>query len=209
MSQVIVDTKSRKIVSASITASFDYGKKLLENEGYRIISLQENARLRIYEGINANVSREGNWVREGVIYVPGKGAYLTKNSPIMAHAKKAVNCHDKGPDFYLTNAQLEQSLADSVRLIGQPILTKDFGSNEITVYAFGKTAERYGQFLEEAGISDLPILLAHVQDKAFVLPVKFGHLDGVRTIISCNKRDLSYGCLRGIKNISELEKSIE
>jgi len=57
--------------SVVITAPFDEAKQQLESQGYRIISLEENARLRMLEGANADVSINGNWVMES-IYVPGK-----------------------------------------------------------------------------------------------------------------------------------------
>jgi len=175
--QIKVDIKPRGIASAYIVTPFDEGKEALAKEGYRIISLQENARLRIQEGKDADVSQNGNWTREGAIYVPGKGAYLTKNSPIMANAKEATDCHRKGQDFDLTAEQVEQSLADSVELIGDNIPTNRFADNKITVYAFGEDAQKYGDFLKEAQITEMPVFLASIGDKAFARQMWFGDLD--------------------------------
>ena len=174
--QIKVDIKPRGIASAYIVTPFDEGKEALAKEGYRIISLQENARLRIQEGKDADVSQNGNWTREGAIYVPGKGAYLTKNSPIMANAKEATDCHRKGQDFDLTAEQVEQSLADSVELIGDNIPTNRFADNKITVYAFGEDAQKYGDFLKEAQITEMPVFLASIGDKAFARQMWFWNL---------------------------------
>ena len=85
-----VDVKLREISSACVLAPFDEGKEILEEEGYKIISLQENARLRMQEGRYHAVSLGGNWVKEDAIYIPGKGKFLTKNSPIMANPQQTV-----------------------------------------------------------------------------------------------------------------------
>lgn len=60
-------------VDIKVVALFDEGKERLASNGYRIISLQENARLRMQESAGSYVSQNGNCVREGAIYVPGKG----------------------------------------------------------------------------------------------------------------------------------------
>jgi len=189
---IYVDIKSRGTASAYVVAPFDVGKEALAKEGYRIISLQENARLRMQEGKDAFVSQNGNWVREGVVYVPNKGMFLTKNSPIMANAKQATDCHRKGQDFYLTAEQVEQSLADSVELIRENIPTNRFAENKITVYAFGEDAQKYGDFLKEAQITEMPVFLASIGDKAFARQMWFRGLDfgselyGARGLIDGN-----------------------
>jgi hypothetical protein len=176
MAKLNVDIKPRGTASAYVEAPFDQGKEMLAKAGYRVISLQETAQLRMQEGSSAYVSQNGNWVREGAIYVPNKGAYLTKNSPIMENAAEATNCHRKGIDFYLTPEQVEKSLTGAVKLSGDSIPTNRFKDNEATVYAFGEDAEKYGQFLREAGIKDMPVYLANTQDKSFARQVWFGWL---------------------------------
>ena len=159
-----------------MVAPFDEGKEILSENRYEIISLEEDAKLRIQEGAKASISLNGNWVREGVVYVPNKGIYLTKNSPIIANAKQAVNCHRKGQDFYLTDEQVEQSLQDFVKLTFDAIPINRFGEDPRTIHAFGKVAEKYGQFLKENEINEMPIWLANMQDKPFARQVWFGRL---------------------------------
>ncbi len=84
MVKVNIDVKSREITSAYVfDVPFDRGKKALEKEGFRIISLEENARLRMQEGINHFVSENVNWVKEDAIYVPNKGRFLTKKEVLI------------------------------------------------------------------------------------------------------------------------------
>ena len=153
-------------------------KEALESQGYEIISLAQNAQLRMQQGAGSPVSRNGNWTREGVLYVPKKGAFLTRNSPIMQNAKEATQAHRKGRDYLLTDEQVEQSLQDSVQLSGNEIPTNRFGENEITNYAFGDQAEAYGKFLREAGIKEMPVYLANVLDEPFARQMWFGGLGG-------------------------------
>lgn len=202
MAELSVDVKPRGTASAYVAAPFDEGKEALAKEGYRIISLQENARLRMQEGKDAFVSRNGNWTREGVLYVHQKGIFLTKNSPIMASAKEAADCHRKRQDFYLTAEQVEQGLADSVQLKAGTIPVKRFGEDEAVVYAFGEDAQKYGDFLAEAKITEMPIYLASIEDKAFVRQMWFGSLgnwsglDGSRSL-NCGSR------VRGVQDSAE------
>jgi len=180
MAEVNVDIKQSGIESAYIEEPFDKGKEALEKAGYKIISLEENAMLRIQEGKDSFISRNGNWVREGVIYVPKKGIFLTKNSPIMDNAREATDCHRKENDFYLTDSQVEKALENSVELRKEEIPTNRFKDNKIAVYAFGNYAEKYGQFLRNAGIREVPVWLANMQDKPFARQLWFWDL-GVRS----------------------------
>ena len=130
MTKITVDVKPRNIISAYVVAPFDRGKELLEKERYAIISLEENARLRLQEGVNASVSLYGNWTREDVVYIPGKRIYLTKNSPIIHNAKEATDAHRNGKDFYLTDEQIVSSLEGAVVLNGKSIPTNRINENE-------------------------------------------------------------------------------
>ena len=205
MTNIIVDVKPRGIASAYVDAPFDEGKKALESSGYKIISLQENARLRMQEGSSHDVSKYGNWTREGVIYVPKKGKFLTKNSPIMENAKKATACHRNGQDFYLTDEQVEQALADSIPLSVKALPTNIFGEDDITAYAFGEDAKKYGEFLKEAGIGSMPIWTADIQDKAFARQMWFHRLDDDnRSALDGGNRDLNCnGRVRGVCESAE------
>lgn len=176
MTKINVDINPRGMASAYINAPFDTGKKELEKQGYKIISLEENAKLRMQEGKDAFISRNGNWVKEGVIYVPNEGRFLTKVSPIMESPKKATNCHRNGQDYYLTDKQVERALEDSVLISDKPIPTNRFADNKITAYAFGDSAKQYGEFLREAGIKEMPIWLANIESTPFVRQLWFNFL---------------------------------
>ncbi|HLF53860.1 MAG TPA: hypothetical protein VI544_01655, partial [Candidatus Nanoarchaeia archaeon] len=102
----------------------------------------------------------GNWVREGFLYVPDKGAFLTKNSPVMANAKQATDCHRSNREFYLDDSQVESALANSVNIANTQIPTNRFADDALTNFAFGKNAKAYGEFLGKNGIDSMQVYLA-------------------------------------------------
>ena len=178
---LIRDIQPRGMSSIYIETSFDNGKTELEKEGYQIISLEQNAKLRIQEGKDAYVSQNGNWVKEGFLYIPNKGKFLAKASPVMAYPVEATEAHRQRKEFYLTDEQVEVSLKDSLKLPNKDfsVPTKKFGEEGITAYAFGDSAQNYGNFLKEAGIKEMPVwMVDNPGNKPFVRQAWFNWLDG-------------------------------
>jgi len=197
--KVVNDVRPSEIDSAYVDAPFDKGKEALGKAGYKVISLRDNARLRMQEGADSPVSRTWNWTREGVLYVPEKGTFLTKNNPIMQNPADATNAHRRGEDFYLANEQVEYALEDSVSLEGGAVLTGGFSQDSRTAFAFGDVAQAYGDFLGENDISEMPILLGSIRDKPFVRPMWFGSL--VNGSGLGGGRDLDFGNrVRGVRS---------
>ena len=168
MERIYQDITKGKIKSAYIETSFDKGKEELENIGYGIISLEKNALLRINKKkkkfiINSN----GNWVKEGVIYIPKKGIFFTKNSPILENPKQATRAHKTEREYLITYEQVEKSLENSIQVPYnlKEIPTNRFGEDEITNFCFGKIAQDYGLFLKENNIKGMPIC---VDDEKYI-----------------------------------------
>jgi len=173
-----IDVKG-KVESSYVEAPFDQALKALKKEKYNLISLEENAQLRIQEGKDAFISQNGNYVKEGVIYLPSKEVYLTKISPIIQNAQEATECHRKGKEFYLNKSQTEKALKDAVKFpknSNYEIPTSEFGNDAITAFAFGKIAKDYGNFLKEAGINAMPVWLASCENKPFARQMWFRRL---------------------------------
>jgi len=202
---IIVDAISREEESAYIDAPFNEGKKALEREGYRIISLEENARLRIQEGVNASISQHGNWTREGVLYVPKKSNMLIRNLSVIEPAIK------DGEEFYLTPKQVGRALKNFVVYPSEQIriLARRFGSDPLTVFAFGggdaNKAQLYGDFLEENEISLISIYTTNTkfvdkQNGPFVRRMWFCAIRGDYSSLGGSGWGLSYGGrVRGIR----------
>lgn len=204
--------RSRKIISDIYEAPFDKAKKAIELRGYEIISLEDNARLRIQEGKDSSASQDGNRTREGVIYVPNEGVFLTKNSPIMDNAEEATACHRNLEEFYLNDEQVEKSLMDAINISTKRIPANRLKDDEITVYVFGDVAEQYGMFLEETGIMEVSgrkeiaidaLQFVELQDRPFARQVYFAPIPN-RSAIS-GYRDLTFGYSR-VRWINKTEK---
>lgn len=210
---IVNDIKPKGTDSAYSQLPFDEAKTELEQAGYRVISLEENAQLRIDEGKDAYASRNGNWVREDFLYVPKRDKVIfTKNSPIMKHPKEATQAHREGEEFYVDNQEVEEALESAIEVSysQKPIPTNRFGESEIAVFAFGdeKKAQEYGAFLEEAGINEMPLWIV---DQAYVdkeeLPfarklwfwdlVNGSDLNGYSRLLHYNNR------VRGVREVRE------
>lgn len=180
MVNLIQDVKPKEMVSAYVEAPFDTALKTLKKNNYRLISLEENAKLIMQEGKDAYCSINGNWVKEDFIHIKDKRVYLSKNSPICENPEKTTACHKKYQEFYLTNEQVEKSLENSILLSKDAdnlkIPTSDFKNNKITNYVFGKYAEQYGKFLIEAGIKNMSLYFPYPNDKSFARKVWFRFL---------------------------------
>ena len=194
-----------KVESAYVESPFDKALNALKKEKYNLISLEENARLRMLEGKDSFISQNGNYVKEGVIYLSSKEIYLTKLSPIIQNAQEATECHRKGNEFYLNKSQTEKALKNAVKFpknSNYEIPTSEFGNDAITDFAFGKIAKDYGNFLKEAGINAMPVWLASCENKPFARQMWFGNLGGRSGLDG--RRNLSYlnDRARGVREVS-------
>jgi hypothetical protein len=199
------DVAEGELLSAYVVAPFDKGLEVLRTNDYELISLKDNARLRMQEGHNAVISQNGNWVKEDVLYVPRKGVFITPFPIIANNAKQATQAHAEGRDIYFTDEQVEQSLVGAIPLDGTSIPTKRFGENELTVNIFGEHAENYGKFLNDHGIIEMPVWITYAKEKPFARKVWFRRLgDLIRSGLDCRLRVLHDGdyMVRGVRENS-------
>jgi len=235
--KIEIDVSRSGLESARVYAeNFYEGKRALEAEGFRIISIQENAALRMLEGPRSNISKEGNLVKEGFVYVSREELYLTKNSPFMMHTHKK----DPANEDELTDKEVQIALKGSIRLPGkievlygksspEPIVipTKRFGDEPVTNFLFGHYARKFGKFLQRADGCELVFdLLPHeiYNNKRQVfsqlwfggitrasrneIVFSYGHSGKEGGVCrACDCYPLREGCVRGIKgNLEELAK---
>jgi len=183
-----------------VSAQFNEAVEIFKSINSKIISLSQSAELRVKYGKDFYFSKNGNWTKEAFIYAPRKGVFLTKNSPIIKNANDAVQAHKNKSEYFLTDEQVEEALINSIRVFGINISTKKFKDNEITVFAFGDLAEKYGNFLYELGVKEMPINLTCFSDKPFARQMYFNGfynksaLNSIGTLFSDYK-------LCGMKNL--------
>lgn len=191
------------IKTGTITAPFDEGLRYLMNEGCRIISLEDAARLRVENGINSEFCKKILIVREGFVRVPGVGDFLTKKSPIIMRAKQAAGCHGKEEEFYLRdylseeqiNRILDERNGNAIRILDEKIPTDEFEDNRLTRFAFGKFARDYGDFLRKNGIHEITLFVPeqnYVQNyEAFARQVILMKIEnGYDSAIDCDRKEL-------------------
>ena len=208
MTKIVSLVKPTRAEVVYSQGNFANAKEALESEGYRVASAQDIAQARIEQGKDADVSRYGGWTKDGFLYLKNNDIRLTKNSPIMANAKEAVECHRNGREFYLTKEQLEQAVEGSVQINENSIPTNRFGENEITTYLFGEQAKAYGEFLnKKCKIENLSIYLANAEEKPFARQLWFGGIGNV-SVLDGNGRYLGCGNNRafGVRFCKELEE---
>ena len=198
--KIIQDIQPRGMYSAYVGAPFDKAKQDLESKGYSIISLEQNARLRIQEG----KERNENWTREAFLCNPETNLwYLTKKSPIMDFPVEATNAHRKGREYFLTNEQVQRALEDSVEVKDREIPTDRFGEYPLAVYAFGDSAQDYGLFLKDVNkdvnIKEMPIWLPDSREKPFARQLWFRYLDDW-SVLDGDYMGLLSGRMRGVRD---------
>ncbi len=193
------ETKFAKLESTLVYAEFDEALEILNSINYELISLPQVAQLRIQRGKEHYFSKNGNYTREAFIYSQKKGAFLTKNSPIIESAeniKKAIQSHKNKSEYFLTDEQVEQALVNSIRIRGINIPTNRFKENEITAFAFEDIAEIYGNFLYESGIKEMPVYLSCFSKNPFARQMKFMSLSHKSAFNSIGK---FFGDLKELK----------
>jgi len=210
MTEIMIDdVRSTGIESAIVYAPFNKALESLTKNGYEIISLPQNAELRIQQGKDHYVSTSGNNVREGALYFPRRGKNkLVRDSPILWSAELATPAHRIGGEFYPTGEQIEQSLTDSIDLPEKTIKIpiNRFDSEALTVYAFGgeKKAKAYGEFLDDAGIKEMPFYTidknyVNRQSQPFARQLRFEGLDFGSGLVCYGGCLYAANGLRGIK----------
>lgn len=212
MTELKIDVKPTGTESAIVYTPFDEAVQTLGSQGFRLITLAENAALRIQQGADSEVSKTYNRVAESAIYTPGESPILTRNSPILQNPKEATQAHRNGNEFYITDEQIEIAREDSVVLPNKTveIPTNRFGDDKVTVYAFGgeDEARAYGEFLREAGIKEMPVWIAdqdyvNQQDQSFARGLWFGRLDGWSVLVAGDRDLVGAVRTRGVKIAGE------
>jgi len=212
-----------KISSAVCNGPFGEAYKRLGERGYEVISLEENALLRMQEGIESPVCKQGNYTRECIVYTAKEGPFLARKSPILSSpetaAKAAKLLNEKSENFYLSKEEAELALKDAIKIEDSIDLrehafvdTNSFGDNEVTKFAFGKYAAKYGRFLRNEGIGSMHLCMMSNQGKRpFVRQVYFQSIKETSEISGCHGLGDNIP-IRGISRVyspNQIKKSLK
>jgi len=220
MANLIKDIEKGRIKSAYVYEPFDIAKAELEKNNYKIISAEQNARLRIQEGKEAFVSGNGNLTREGFIYIPRENfVYFTFNSPIMDFPSEAITASIRDNPFYINEKQKEKALSKSIKInYKHDVPVEELHNDEVTAQIFGKAIKKYGEFLKDAGINEVSFGLfgrdvVDKQDNPFATQLWLAGLNNGSLIIGIdsglNLERIVRGVLKKIKGLPYTEKDVE
>ncbi len=140
----------RRYSIARVIAPFNKGKKAVESARggkFRIPSTCLNQQAREERGYQDDVSRNGNWVREGV-YRQKENNVLTSTGLAYLHPDEAVLAHSNGKEYTLeacTQDEIEKAIAEGLIILPEyldengnlKIPCSDFGSNQYGLFFFG------------------------------------------------------------------------
>ncbi len=152
-------------------STFDDALSLLEEASYRVISLAENAQVKVQQGPGAFRTDVGNFVREGVMYIPGGKNFLVPVSPILNNPQRAVQAHAEGKEYEILPTEVKPYILDRIEFpqTTTKVPTDRFGEEEYMIEMFGsrdlQKAREYGEFLHSLGIREIPI---YVLDQGYV-----------------------------------------
>lgn len=161
--------KLRRYLIAKTLAPFNKGKKAVDSaEGgkFKIPRIWLNQQVREERGYEDDVSKNGNWVLEGILYVKDK-RIINPTGLSYLHPNEAVKSHSQGGEYTLetcTQDEIERAIANGLEIKADDldsdgdlvIPCKDFGSNQYSLFLFGgegkdkeksKRAENSGEWL--------------------------------------------------------------
>jgi len=159
--ELIRDFVRLGVESAYIDASYKSAKPQMEKEDYQIISIPQNVDLRLLAGRDSSVSRKGNWVREGILFVPGKQTRFVRNSPLFGRSLDGL---EESKEYYLSDKEVESALENSIEYPSESrkVPTNRFGEDDFAVYAIGdgdsNRASQYGFLLLDAEVEEISFL---------------------------------------------------
>ena|SRR3989344_4851569 len=152
-------------------APFDQDLAALQRENAALTTARQVALVRIIAGPKSSISQYGSWVAENIVYFPNGQIFITpaKYSPILKRAFEATAAYRNGEEFYISEeeaASLEKlAKSGEVYTLKQnenyQIPIKEFAKDGLARFVFGDTAADYANFLQEAGVNEVPVWLAN------------------------------------------------
>lgn len=210
-----------------IAKPFDQALETLKKENARVISAKDLANARIQTGTESSLSRNGSYVKEGLVYVPDKTLFV-RNSPFLVQtiARDAVQVHRNVNEFFVNNNFIqkyqEQAETDKkkepekrrvlelARRGTYKIPTNRFKDEELTLWLFGKKAQKYGDFLKQkAGINEIPVYLSSNSSQNSANQLWLGCLDDRSSLYGYNRGLDYYYYVRGVLKTGEASRTAE
>jgi len=141
----------RRCLIAIANARFDKGKLAIESaQGgrFKVPAIWLNQQVREERGYEDDVSRNGNWVKEGVLYRQTANNVFTKIGLPYLHPEEAVLAHLQCREYTLEGCaqdEIDKAIASGLEINPEDldknddlvIPCSDFGSNKYGLFFFG------------------------------------------------------------------------
>jgi len=222
-----VELKFDNLEMLFVEALFDRALAEIKAAGGQLATTQQVAQARMVGGKEHHVSKYSSWTAENFVYFPSGKILATyaDYSPILKHPKEATEAHRNGEEFYISKDEaknLEEMAKEDSRKKPSEQRVYTFNktkSYEIPVSKFAKDklaqfifkeadAKKYAEFLQEAGIAEVPVWLVDSnyvkkQKAPFARPLWFRNLVDRSDLVGVNW-DLDYdNWARGVRVVSE------
>ena len=169
--EAVIEGKSIEYVDAP----FDKGHRLITSRNGKIITGRDLAHARIQTGAKHSLSKNGSYIREGILYSQENPLLLSVSS-ILENAGKTTRAHQEDeacfPDAKIVENCRSQAEKDRkkdpqdrrVLILAQTenfeIPTNRFNEEEVTLWLFKDQAKAYGDYLKANDIEAMPVWLA-------------------------------------------------
>jgi hypothetical protein len=162
---------------------FDEAYQNIVKRSGKLITARDLAYARIEKGKNNHLSTNGSYVREGSLFVPKSNhkRYWLRDSLVLQNAAEAASQHRKNEEFFLKDdfqaEKFLKNLSSGDYLILDdlsPIAAGNFANDTRAKWLFKDVAEKYGAFLQNAGVNKIDIFMNNdnnyidSKDKCFV-----------------------------------------
>ena len=204
-------------------APFDQDLAALQRENAALTTARQVALVRIIAGPKSSISQYGSWVAENIVYFPNGQIFITpaKYSPILKRAFEATAAYRNGEEFYISEeeaASLEKlAKSGEVYTLKQPkyfISIKNFAKDGLARFVFGDTTADYANFLQEAGVKEVPVWLADSglakeRKVPFARALWLHYVGGMSGLGGNYRFPNSVNRARGVRKASTTQKSVD
>lgn len=222
-----VELKFGNLEMLFVEAPFDQALAEIKAANGQLATAQQVAQARMVGGKEHHVSKYGSWTAENFVYFPSGKILATyaDYSPILKHPKEATEAHRNGEEFYISKEEAknleemakedsnkkpsEQRVYTFNKTKSYEIPISKFAKDKLAQFIFKEAdAKKYAEFLQEAGIKEVPVWLVNSnyvkkRKTPFARPLWFHYLLNWSGLCGSNGLLVYYDWARGVRVASE------
>ena len=219
MAEYKVDVRTNSLESGLVYAPFDKAITELRSQGHEPIEAGLNAVLRILEGPQSSISQNGNYVKEGNIYLKEEQGIIVRGSPLLSDSQmlnQAIEANRQGRYFSTPNRELYEKFLKQVREDAskaprerRAILMPSYKPFKISqkdnreVFDFLQLSQAYLDFVNQDSLTFYPISQDTLKGYSGTVPTQlwFGSLDDGRSDLVGNLDLVDDDRVRGVRQV--------